>query len=46
VVVTHAAALVAELETAAAVRRIVLEKRLGETLIEDDHRPGWAWPSR
>jgi hypothetical protein len=28
------------------VRRIVLEKQLGETVIADDDRPAWTWPSR
>ncbi len=45
-VVSHAANLVADLEAAAAVNRIVLEKHLGETLIQAAAQPGWAWPSR
>jgi len=24
----------------------VLEKHLGETLIQDDEKPAWTWPSR
>ncbi len=46
VIVSHAAPLVAALEDAAQVRRIVLAKNLGETVVEDDARPSWTWPSR
>jgi predicted ATPase len=46
IVVSHAAALVASLEKAADLRRVVLEKQLGETVIADDERPTWTWPSR
>jgi predicted ATPase len=46
VVVTHAATLVSALDAAPDVRQIVLEKELGETLIRDDERPAWTWPSR
>jgi predicted ATPase len=46
VVVSHASALVSELETATDARQIVLEKQLGETLVRDDQRPGWTWPTR
>jgi predicted ATPase len=47
VVVSHAAPLVSALEAAADARRIVLEKRLGETVVaDDDERPSWTWPSR
>jgi predicted ATPase len=46
IVVSHALPLVSALETAADVRRIVLEKQLGETIIADDDRPTWTWPSR
>jgi predicted ATPase len=46
VVVSHAAALLSELDAAAGVKQIVLEKTLGETLIADDERPAWTWPSR
>jgi predicted ATPase len=45
-VVSHATALLSGLETAASVRRIGLDKRLGETLIEADEQPAWTWPSR
>jgi hypothetical protein len=27
-------------------RQIVLTKELGETLVSDDERPSWNWPSR
>ncbi len=46
VVVSHAAALVSALDAAAEVRRIVLEKQLGETLVPGDETPAWTWPSR
>jgi predicted ATPase len=46
IVVTHAAALVDELERAADIRRISLEKKLGETAAEPDPPPKWAWPLR
>ncbi len=45
IVVTHAAALVAGL-AAAGGERIMLEKRLGETLAGDDDPPPWTWPAR
>ena len=46
VVVSHAAGLLSALDAAAGVKRIVLEKELGETLVQDDERPAWTWPSR
>jgi predicted ATPase len=46
VVVSHAAALVFALVAAGDVKQIVLEKHLGETLVQDDERPAWTWPSR
>jgi predicted ATPase len=46
VVVSHALALVSELEAAADAQQIVLEKQLGETLVQGDQRPAWTWPSR
>jgi len=45
IVVSHAAALVSALEKAAA-KRIVLEKQLGETVVPEEERPPWNWPSR
>lgn len=45
VVVSHAASLVAALRKAGA-RQIVLAKHLGETVVEDDARPSWNWPTR
>jgi len=45
IVVSHAAALVSALQDAGA-RRIVLEKQLGETVVPDEERPVWNWPSR
>jgi hypothetical protein len=38
--------LVSALEKAADARRIVLEKQLGETIVADDEKPGWTWPTR
>jgi predicted ATPase len=46
VVVSHAMALVSELAAATDARQIVLEKQLGETLVQGDQRPAWTWPSR
>jgi predicted ATPase len=46
IIVTHASALVSDLEEAPAARRIVLEKHLGETLVQSDESPSWTWPSR
>jgi len=45
VVVSHAASLVSALCEAGA-RQIVLEKKLGETIVEGEERPAWNWPSR
>jgi predicted ATPase len=46
VVVSHAAGLLSELDAVGGTRRIVLEKELGETLVQDDERPAWTWPTR
>lgn len=46
IVVTHAAGLLSELDAVVGMTRIVLEKQLGETLVQSDERPAWAWPSR
>jgi predicted ATPase len=46
VVVSHATALVAALAGAGDARQIVLDKQLGETLVQDDERPAWTWPAR
>jgi predicted ATPase len=46
IVVTHAAALLPELGAATGVRRIILEKQLAETLVQDSEAFGWTWPSR
>ncbi len=45
IVVTHAAKLVSSLHDAGA-RQTVLTKELGETVMPDDERPSWNWPSR
>jgi hypothetical protein len=37
---------VSALEAATDARQIVLEKQLGETLLQDDPRPAWTWPTR
>jgi predicted ATPase len=46
VVVSHAWALVSWLAGAGGARQIVLDKQLGETLVEGDERPAWTWPAR
>jgi predicted ATPase len=46
VVVSHATALLSELAGAGNARQIVLEKQLGETLVQGDERPAWTWPTR
>jgi predicted ATPase len=45
IVVTHAAKLVTSLRDAGA-RQVVLTKELGETVVTEDERPAWNWPSR
>jgi predicted ATPase len=46
VVVSHAAALVSTLGDADGTLRIVLEKRLGETIAPGIEKPSWRWPDR
>jgi predicted ATPase len=46
VVVSHATALVSALGADADCRQIVLEKRLGETIVRDGTTPDWTWPQR
>jgi predicted ATPase len=46
IVVSHAASLVAALDGAKDVKRIVLAKQLGETIAEGTEIPAWMWPSR
>jgi predicted ATPase len=46
IVVSHGPILVDALDAAAESRRIVLEKRLGETLVPDLTPPDWTSPSR
>ena len=46
VVVSHATALVSALAGAGDARQIVLDKQLGETLVQCDDRPAWTWPTR
>jgi predicted ATPase len=46
IVVSHAAALVTALDAEPDSRRIVLEKTLGETEVQDYVPPNWTWPSR
>ena len=46
IVVSHAAPLVSALAQDPQARRIVLEKQLGETLVQPDERPSWTWPTR
>jgi predicted ATPase len=45
VVVSHAASLVKALQEAGA-RQIVLTKELGETVVPDQERLAWNWPTR
>jgi hypothetical protein len=46
IVVSHAEPLVSALTNDPQARRIVLEKQLGETLLQPDERPSWTWPTR
>ncbi len=46
VVVSHAPALVAALGAVPGARAFVLEKRLGETVMEGEPALGWRWPGR
>jgi len=46
IVVSHAEPLVSALAKDPQARRIVLEKQLGETLVQPDERPSWTWPTR
>lgn len=46
IVVSHAQPLVAALDGQRNARRIVLEKVLGETIVQDDEPPLWTWPTR
>jgi predicted ATPase len=44
--VSHSPELVAALEADTDVKRITLQKQLGETVIPDEDAGGWVWPSR
>jgi predicted ATPase len=46
IVVTHAQALADALDAAGEVRALRLAKDLGETLVDQDETPRWAWPAR
>jgi predicted ATPase len=46
IVVSHAMPLVAALAGEAGARRILLDKRLGETVVPDEDPPAWTWPPR
>jgi predicted ATPase len=46
IVVSHAKALVSALDADPDSRQIVLEKTLGETVVQDYEPPSWTWPSR
>lgn len=46
IVVSHSQPLVTALDEAGASRHILLEKRLGETIIADGEMPLWTWPTR
>src|SRR5262249_48876971 len=45
IVVTHAAPLVSAFDAVPGAHRILLEKTLGETLVQDSRWP-WTWPAR
>lgn len=45
IVVSHAATLVSALKASGATE-IVLSKQLGETVVVDQDRPAWNWPTR
>jgi predicted ATPase len=46
IVVSHAKVLVSALDADPDSRQIVLEKTLGETVVQDHEPPSWTWPSR
>jgi len=46
IVVSHSDILVETLASDLGAKRIVLEKRLGETIVQGEDMPGWVWPSR
>jgi predicted ATPase len=46
IVVSHAPILVSALDAETDSRQIVLEKQLGETIVQDGTPPDWTWPSR
>jgi predicted ATPase len=46
IVVSHASGLVLPLAEQADCTQIVLEKELGETVVQEADRPAWAWPTR
>lgn len=47
IVVTHSRPLAAALEACQGALSLTLSKRLGETVVLEDHpRPAWAWPAR
>ena len=46
-VVSHAPALIDALQALSECRSIMLEKRLGETVVaQDEPRVSWQWPAR
>jgi predicted ATPase len=46
ILVSHSTALLAALDEETGCGEIVLEKRLGETIVQDRESPAWTWPSR
>lgn len=46
VVVTHAATLVSALAAEQSCHEIILEKELGETVVNAEDAPTWIWPKR
>lgn len=46
IVVSHSAALVSGIAEASSVNLVTLDKQFGETLVDEEERPAWTWPSR
>jgi hypothetical protein len=46
IVVSHASTPVSALDAEADSRQILLEKTLGETVVQEYDPPNWTWPSR
>jgi len=46
ILVSHAKDLMAALRQEVSVKAVILEKRLGETIVANDTAPVWKWPVR